>query len=232
MDSTVDVLSEQPWGQTYTETHQGRSYHWNGAIDQMFTAQFKLIKDSKQGYWLRGDIVRFGSGYYDFQFRQKYPWKHWFLEKEDYLNALHKSCHALLHGKIPLYARMEFGLMVSRYKWIKFKNDFQIYQDYGSIILMLTGSKAGHMRRFYLKSPFEIIARYPYDHIIPYYRDRGITELPEVGRVQEAMYYSKSKEQFILNMIASFQDENYPKNMEEKHDAATNFRIVRKGEGL
>ncbi len=230
MDSMVDVLSEQPWGQTYTELHSGYSFGWRRDIVQHhynFSAQFKLTKDRKWNYWFRGDIVKFNTGFYDWQFNQKYQWKKWFLSKEDYLKALEKSCFAPISGNVPKYARLEFGMILSRYKWIKHKGH-GIFCDYGSIIIMLTGSKPGRVRRYYVKTPYYLISRYPYDHIMSYYAQRGVT-LPEVGRIQEAMNYSKSKEQFILNIVASFSDENYPMNLEKKNDTRTNFRIIREG---
>ena len=238
MDSTVDVLSKQPWGETRSEVHKGYSYRdrfgfWGkDPIERSFTAQFKLVRDNKNSYWKRADIIRFNSGYHDWQFRQENAWKEWFMKKKDYLESIHNHPRSYFHGKVPMYARLEFGMIISRYKWIKIK-DFKIYQDYGSIILMLSGSKAGHMRKYYVKTPYQLVSNYPYDHIIPYWEQTGVTEIPEIGRVQEAMHYSGGdRDQFILNMIASYKDENYPMNREEKYDASTNFRFVRKGEGL
>lgn len=229
MDSTVDVLSEQPWGKTYFEWHNGYimgRYGSRNNIPIEFNAQFKLTKDRKWNYWFRGDIIRFSSGYYDWNFNRRYPWKQWFMEKEDYLNALENDEATPRTKKVPNYARMEFGILLSRYKWIKHK-DHGIFYDYGSIIMTLTGSKPGRIRRYFIKTPYYLLSRYPYDHIIPFWKNHmNISQIPELGRIHEAMNYAKSKDQFILNMISSFHDENYPMNMEEKHDAVTNFRLV------
>ncbi len=234
MDSTVDVLSEQPWGKTYTEWHDGYNVGWrrgNTHHHCSFPAQFKLVSDRKGNSWLRGDLVLFNSGFHNWNFDRRWPWKKWFMTREGYLDALKNDPTTRVDNKIPKYARSEYGILLSRYKWIKDKG-YKVFQDYGSIIIMLTGSKSGKIRRYYLKTPYSLVSRYPYDHIIPFYQQRGITEIPELRRLQEAMNYSKSKEQFILNMIASFHDENYPMNLEDKHDAATNFRIIREGTGL
>lgn len=233
MDSTEDVLSEQPWGKSYVERRSGwndsSKYWWHKSNPhyETFNAHFQLIKDNKRGYWKRADIVRFETGYNAYYFHRDSSWKEWFMEKDDYLNSIHNHPQSHFHGKVPMYARLEFAMILSRYKWIKVKRE-RIYQDYGSIILMLTGSKAGHIRKYYARTPFMFVTRYPYDHIMQYWKERNVTEPPELSRIHEAMNYSDNREQFILNMISSYQDENYPMNMEEKNDPSTDFRIVRK----
>lgn len=229
MVSTVDVLSEQPWGRTYTEWHDGFHLTWRRirrSVGYEFPAQFKLIKDSKSGYWSRGDLILFNSGYYNWTFDHKCSWKKWFMSKRDYLNALENDEMTFRDKRIPKYARLECAILLSRYKWIKEK-DYKFYHDYGSVIMMLTGSKAGHIRRYYLKTPYGKVSEYPYDHIVPYYRRNGdLEEIPELGRIQEAMNYAKTKDEFILNVVSSFHDENYPMNLEEKNDTPANFRVV------
>lgn len=231
MVSMVDVLSKQPWGQTYSQWHTGFTYGWKKQTrtrNYDFRAEFTLIPDKKGNCWLRGDMIIFGSGFFDWQFQRKWPWKKWFMQKPEYLKSLEASEHCYHNKIIPRYARLEYGLVLSRYKWSKYKPS-NLYRDYGSIIIMLTGSKAGHIRRYYLKTPYELVSRYPYDHITPLYKTReGLTEIPELRRIQEAMNYAKSKEQYIINMVASFHDENYPMNMENAHDIRTHFRIIRK----
>ena len=228
MVSTVDILSEQPWGQTYFEWHSGHNLGWAGqkSYPYDFNAQFKLIKDQKGNFWFRGDIVRFNTGYHNWKFDHDCPWKRWFMSKEDYLNALANDDRTCRDHRLPKYARLEYGIILSRYKWSKEKPG-KFYYDYGSIIMMLTGPKAGKIRRYYVKTPYSKISSYPYDHVIPYYTiNYGITEVPEIARLQEAMHYAKSKDQFILNMIESFHNENYPMNLEGKHDTTTNFRLI------
>lgn len=45
------------------------------------------------------------------------------------------------------YARGQFGVVIDRYRWVKFKHE--IYTDYGATIMFLTGKKKGKMKRFY-----------------------------------------------------------------------------------
>ena len=227
MDSTVDVLSEQPWGQTYYERRMGWTYGYYGRqhiTPVEIDAQFFLVKDSRASYWLRGDIVKFEAGYHRWNLREN--WRQWFMSKQDYLNTLAHDETLCRDKRIPLYARLEYGLLVSRYKWAKDKQ-WKVFYDYGSIILMLTGSKAGHMRRYFVTCPYMIFSRYPYDHVIPYHVMRGDEEIPEFGRLHEAMNYSNGdKNQFILNMIESFQNKNYANKLEDKYDTPANFCVV------
>jgi len=44
------------------------------------------------------------------------------------------------------YARGQFGVIVERYRWVKFK--YQIYTDYGATIMFLTGKKKGKLKKF------------------------------------------------------------------------------------
>lgn len=227
MVSTVDVLSEQPWGETYYERRMGWSwsgYSRNNKCPVEIDAQFTLTRDYHSSYWFRGDIVAFDDGYWN-TFSRRNNWKKWFMEKQDYLNSLHNDETLERVKMIPMYARLEYGMVVSRYKWAKDKG-WKVFYDYGSIILMLTGRRAGHMRRYYIKCPFQKVARYPYNDITPYYKNLGY-QIPEVGRLQEAMHYAKGdKDQFVLNMIESYQDENYTNKLEEKNDTPANFRVV------
>jgi hypothetical protein len=219
---TEDVLSKEPWGETYWESHQGYNFGWAGqrATHFEFQAQFKLVQDTPQGFWKRGDIILFGSGYWNWH--KQYEWKKWFMTQEDYLNNLHNDESISRDKRIPMYARSEYGMMISRYKWIKDKG-YKVFYDYGSIIMMLTGSKAGHIRRYYIKTPYNFLTSYPYDHIMPYYVKQGITKIPEVGRIQEAMNYSDTKDQFILNMIESFNNPNYAKEKECEYQSHTDL---------
>jgi len=213
MDSTVDVLSEQPWGETYFEWHKGfihSGYRRNcDTTETEFNAQFKIIRDKKQNYWMRGDIVKFSSGYFEWRFEHRYPWKKWFMNTNDYLNALRNDPETFRDKKIPMYARLEYGMVLTRYKWIKDKDYHgKVFQDYGSIIMMLTGAKVGRIRRYYIKCPYEIISPYPYHHIVPFYKTKyGIEEVPQLSVIQEAMKNSNTKDEFIVNMVEYLKEE-------------------------
>ena len=233
MDSTVDVLSEQPWGRTYYERRMGwfwAGYYKHNKMPVEIDGQFKLIKDRPQSYWFRGDIVVFGDGYHN-AFTRRHDWRKWFMSNEDYLNRLDSDETLQRVTKIPLYARSQYAMIASRYKWVKDKG-WNVFYDYGSIILMLTGPRAGHMRRFYITCPFQKVARYPYGRLTPYYQNLGY-HIPEIPRLQEAMHYAKGdKDQFVLNMIESYQDENYTDKLEEKYESIGNPSLVSKGKRI
>jgi hypothetical protein len=198
MDLTVDVLSEEPWGKTYYERRMGfNQFKRNVKMD----AQFKLTQDRPQTYWKRADMVVFGTGYY----RINDTWREWFMEIDDYLENLRVNYKRYRNKSVPLYARLQFGLVVSRYKWVKQK-DFGVFSDRGTIIMMLTGKKAGHVRRFYPLPCFKIFSRYPYDKIVPFQANVYGSTIPEKERIQEAMKNNEDKDQFILNMIESYQN--------------------------
>jgi hypothetical protein len=227
MDSTVDVLSEQLWGKSYSEIHEGftmNSYRGSNTPTS-FRSQFKLIKDSKKGYWKRGDIVKFSTGFFAWKFDRVFPWKKWFLKKKDYLRSLEESEFVFPNNRVPKYARLEYGMILSRYKWIKFKTHGKFY-DYGSIIMTLTGSKPGKIRRYYLITPYEFVSRFPYDSINPFHKKNGLKEIPEGERIHKAMSYANDKNQFILNIVASFHDRNYPENMENQNEFTTENNSV------
>ena len=59
-----------------------------------------------------------------------------------------------VNKKVPSYARGEFGIIIGIYKWIKQEG---LYNDYGRIIQMLTGTKIGHIRRYYVTYPWQVI---------------------------------------------------------------------------
>jgi hypothetical protein len=49
----------------------------------------------------------------------------------------------------PKYARGEYAVVLSRYRYIKHK--YIKYIDYGAVVMFITGERKGHSRRFYCK---------------------------------------------------------------------------------
>ena len=135
--------------------HYSNTYRSAPVIKRrLYTAHFTTIPDNKQLVWRKGDVVRFGTGFHGFYYDD---WKQWFLKSKD------KTKFLPVNKRIPKYARSEYAMIVNRYKWIKYKSP--IYIDYGANIMMLTGSKAGRIRRYYASSyPWMIVKRYPYEH--------------------------------------------------------------------
>ena len=124
--------------------------------------------------WKPGDIVQFYLGYGEYVL-QKESWRSWFMKREDYLDYLERTYRRVQN--IPLYARGEFGIVLTRYRWRKYK--YKVYNDYGTIVMMLSGKKKGHVRKFYANIPFVLMCPYPYtgwEKSIPMY-DRKIDEI-------------------------------------------------------
>ncbi len=119
-----------------------------------YTARFTTISDSPRLYWRKGDVIQFNSGFYGFY---SDDWKQWFLKTKDKIKFLP------VNKQIPKYARNEYAIVLNRYKWIKQKG--RIWIDYGVILMMLTGSKAGRVRRYYASAyPWTRVKNYPYEH--------------------------------------------------------------------
>ena len=100
--------------------------------------------------WKRGDIIKFGNGYFG-----SYDYKDWFLNDED------KALRLSRDNRIPFYAMNEYAVLMTRYRVVKNKHG-SIFKDYGSHIMMLTGSKIGKMRRYYSCNPFTLVDNFPY----------------------------------------------------------------------
>jgi len=121
-----------------------------------YDAQFSTLENYNRSTWKLGDVVKFGKGYH---VRKVDGWQTWFLNKMDYHEHLKRNrCY---DRTIPAYARNNYAIVLARYKWTKYK-DCCIFRDYGTFIMMLTGSKVGHIRKYYIKCPYQYIGRYPY----------------------------------------------------------------------
>ncbi len=121
-----------------------------------YDAQFETLRNYNRSYWKPGDVVKFGNGFIPFANRR---WESWFLDekaKDDFMKRNH-----FVNKRIPVYARNQYAIILARYKWTKFKG-YANYRDYGTILMMLTGDKIGHIRKYYTTSPYDEIGKYPY----------------------------------------------------------------------
>ena len=148
----------KPWEhKEFTEYHDrldlvrhGRPF-FRGS-DRPFRAHYTTVSDNKQLYYRKGQVVKFGCG---FRTYWASGWENWFLTEKEKLKRRPPD------RKIPVYARDQYAIILNRYKWIKHKE--MVYIDYGTIIMMLTGDRAGHIRRYYAQSPpFQKVSSYPY----------------------------------------------------------------------
>lgn len=177
-------LSKFEWGRPYSTRKTFR--HWRYYYNHTYQADYKLVEDyHHKAYWVRGDIIILGSGYYG---PPTAEWRKWFQPKEDYLKYLHEN--RVRDKRIPLYARSEYALLLSRYKWTKHKD--MIYRDYGTILMMLTGSRQGHILKIYASTPFDIYATFPYGQPGSFI-DKMISKLPQHKEIREIIEYVKSR---------------------------------------
>jgi hypothetical protein len=149
----------KPWEhESYTEYHDRQLTFRNGKYfrnhaGRPFRATYTTCPDNKKLYYRKGQVVKFGCGFNHYWPRNN--WEEWFLTEKEKLKRRPPN------KEIPVYARDEYAVVLNRYKWIKQKS--RIYQDYGTIVMMITGTHAGHIRKYYVKSPpFNITAIYPY----------------------------------------------------------------------
>lgn len=113
----------------------------------------EVIEDSNKSAWRRGDIVKFGSGFWN-----RSCYKDWFLNEEDKFKQLKRD------PRIPKYAFNQYAILMTRYRVVKNKHG-SIFRDYGSHLMLLTGPKAGKLRRYFTYTPYERITSFPYQNI-------------------------------------------------------------------
>ena len=99
---------------------------------------------------------------------------------------------------IPKYARNAYAIILARYKWTKYKK-YMTFRDYGCIIMMLTGPRIGHVRKYYAKIPYSTVCKYPYE--------TNITNDPEVDKIIKILKSSNIKEDFLKKVYLSFRKE-------------------------
>lgn len=186
-------LSKMPWGQPYSVTKTVKNWRYN--YNHTYKADFQLIEDRHYlSYWCRGDIIKLSSGYFG---PPTQPWRKWFQPKEDYLQYLHDNRRR--DKRIPLYARSEYAMILSRYKWTKHK--YQIFRDYGTIFMMLTGSKIGHIRKMFASSPFTIFSEFPYGKPGSYV-DTMLSRLPQHKEIRKIIRYVNTKVDNLNSQMA------------------------------
>ena len=83
-------------------------------------------------------LGRIGSLIADFN-----DWKDWFLKsRKDKMKFWRKII------KIPKYTRNQYAILMCRYRITRRK--YRTFKDYGSHMMFISGSKPGHLRRYYL----------------------------------------------------------------------------------
>lgn len=155
IDEILDIPFK-PWEyMTYKRRYDSVTSHGGMRNFQSYVAIFETLKNYDRSQWKLGDIVKFGSGYNAWANDR---WEAWFLNEKDRDEFMKK--HKYYNRTIPAYARNQYAIVLARYKWTKHK--YAIFRDYGTFIMMLTGSKVGHIRKYYIVCPFNRTFQYPY----------------------------------------------------------------------
>jgi len=112
----------------------------------------QVVKDSPKLDRRKGDIVLFGTCY-----RLFYDYRDWYYTDDD------KKNYGELNHIVPRYANEELGMVVDRHRWLNVKT-FGTFRNYGTTIMMISGSKKGHLRK-YCAPPCEILSTFPHDDL-------------------------------------------------------------------
>lgn len=142
---------------------------------------FSIVPSENERIWKRGDIIRFHSAYH-----HQEKWQEWFIQEED-------KKFLKRNRDIPQYAARQYGIVLARYRWTKTKWH-GTYRDYGTIIMILTGPAIGYVRKFYIKTPFQKKAEFPYSRInLPVNVADLITEVHEKNKYKMDSYKDRNK---------------------------------------
>jgi hypothetical protein len=154
----IQNIPFKPWEyMTYTIERSVIRSQYGVKEFHSYPAQFETMKCYNRSYWKPGDVVKFGNGILNYITAD--TWRNWFLNEDDLDIYLKKN--KLYYRGIPAYARNQYAIILARYKWTKLK-DYINFRDYGTFIMMLTGSKVGYIRKYYITTPWTEIGRFPY----------------------------------------------------------------------
>jgi len=145
-----------PWEQVeYEDCITSNSYIHDSVTET--NRQFQHISDNESLKYRKGDIVKILSGLY-----QDCSWKGWFLTPTDYQDFLKTFKNR--DKKIPLYAANQYSMVVGRYRIVKRKY-CGIFYDYGTLLMTLTGTKIGRIKKYFSRYPFYLVSNYPHNQI-------------------------------------------------------------------
>lgn len=139
-----------PWEK---RSYYGKYYkrYYNPYLKSTYDYSYEYLDDTSRMKFRKGDIVLFDCGFYKIL---PLGWQSWFVKGKDIKKFWKKN------KNVPIYARNELGVIIGRYRKVKYK--YKTFCDYGIIIMMLTGSKVGHIRYYYgFNKPFKIKVKFP-----------------------------------------------------------------------
>jgi len=142
----------EPWEhEAFNDHYNGQCYRNGKFYQSNHPTRYETVPDSQRLASRKGDIIKFGSGYYKTKLGD---WRDWFPEKKDMYKFWRRN------RTIPNYAMDEYAFIANRYRWIKYK--WKDYKDYGAIAMMATGPKPCRIRKYYTTRPFHIVSAFPH----------------------------------------------------------------------
>lgn len=164
---------------------------WHGSSHR---TRYETVEDSERLHTRKGDIIKFGSGYYERGFGD---WRDWFLTREQ------KKLFWQRRKDTAKYAINQFAIVANRYKWIKYKTT--TWHDYGAILMFVTGDKPCKTRKYYVGSgPYNRISYFP--HIR---KDGSIyVKMKKPFRVIDKTWFlfNFNLSEFIINLLKNYGD--------------------------
>jgi len=168
----MDVgLSKKPWEHyEYEYTHKyytlyGFPQKSSGPFYNECPAKFQTIKDSPRLSYRKCDLIKYDRKYRYELFKD---WRDWFPEKP--------KKKRVQFSKISRYLTGQYGIVIQRFR--KTKDKGIIYNDYGTLILLLTGKHKGLIQQWYNRSyPFQTIAKFPYVDPLPKILIKNLTKM-------------------------------------------------------
>jgi len=146
-----------PWEKQsvhYTQPSHNTTRRIPSGYENIGPSSYEVIKeyinDSPRQYWRKGDIVKFDDGFLS---KYLHGWKDWFLTKAD------QKKEWLKDPRIPVYSRDQLAVIIGRYRVVKMK--YRNFADYGIVLMMISGSKIGHSRSYYVHRPFVKKTKFP-----------------------------------------------------------------------
>jgi hypothetical protein len=151
-------MGVMPW-EPYKKSTAYRARSWRQRGSYTCKQTLEHIPDSTKQNWRKGDLIKFENGLR--WYKQQNTWEEWFLSDKDYVKFLKDSKDR--NPAVPIYAAKQYAIIIGKYRVVKEK--YAVFSDYGSVVLMLTGSRKGHVRRYFGRSPFYKISEYPHIEI-------------------------------------------------------------------
>lgn len=179
-----------PWEKQsfhYTQTSHYTTRH-RPSYERESPSSYEVVKeyinDNPRQYWRKGDIVKFDDGFLS---KYLYGWKDWFLTKKD------QKKEWLKDPRIPVYARDQLAVIIGRYRIVKMK--YINFADYGIVLMMISGSKIGHTRSYYMNRPFVKKIKFPNQ---PKFKYMMKTIPPEILEILSDIYEDTNEGRNLL----------------------------------